>query len=404
MSLDRTEDRDATQEAQARGDRRQAAPGGCPGLARAERGRCRTLDRCDRGDLLSLAAGVWRSQDRPGQAPEAARDRERTAAPGGGRAGLGQADPERGRLGKLLSPARRRACIEHVRDKLQVSERRACAALGQHRSTRRKLPRGRDDEERLTADIVELARRYGRYGYRKIAELLRSTAGWAVNDKRVERIWRREGLKVPEKQPERGRLWPADGSCLRLRAERPNHVWSYDFVEDRTHDGRKYRMLNVIDEFTHECLAIRVSRKLKATDVIDVLSELFIVRGVPEHIRSDNGPEFVAKAVQKWITAVGAKTAYIAPGSPWENGFIESFNARLRDELLDGEIFYSLREAQVVIESWRRHYNQVRPHASLGYRAPAPEIVLPALATRMTVPPQPAAPTTPVMAPRPVMH
>jgi putative transposase len=198
-----------------------------------------------------------------------------------------------------------------------------------------------------------------------------------VNDKRVERIWRREGLKVPAKQPKRGRLWLADGSCLRLRAERPNHVWSYDFVEDRTHDGRKYRMLNVLDEFTHECLAIRVARKLKATDVIDVLSDLFILRGVPGHVRSDNGPEFVAKAVQGWITAVGARTAYIAPGSPWENGYVESFNARLRDELLDGEIFYSLRGRaaqridQVVIESWRRHYNQVRPHASLGHRAGA---------------------------------
>jgi putative transposase len=235
-----------------------------------------------------------------------------------------------------------------------------CRALGQHRSTQRKLPRGREDEEWLTADIIELARRYGRYGYRKVAELLRSTAGWVVNDKRVERIWRREGLKVPAKQPKRSRLWLADGSCLRLRAERPDHVWSYDFVEDRTHDGRKYRMLNLIDEFTHECLAIRVARKLGSTDVIDVLSDLFILRGVPGHIRSDNGPEFVAKAVQDWITAVGAKTAYIAPGSPWENGFIESFNARLRDELLDGEIFYSLREAQVVIESWRRHYNTVR--------------------------------------------
>src|ERR671916_396384 len=243
MSLDRTEDRDATQEAQARGDRRQAAPGGCPGLARAERGRCRTLDRRDRGDLLSLAAGVWRSQDRPGQAPEAARDRERTAAPGGGRADLGQADPERGRLGKLLSPARRRACIEHVRSTLRLSERRVCRVLGQHRSTQRRIPQGRDDEARLTADIIDLARQYGRYGYRKIAELLRSTGGWVVNDKRVERIWRREGLKVPEKQPKRGRLWLSDGSCIRLRAERPNHVWSYDFVEDRTHDGRKFRML-----------------------------------------------------------------------------------------------------------------------------------------------------------------
>ena len=193
-----------------------------------------------------------------------------------------------------------------------------------------------------TADIIELARQYGRYGYRKITALLRR-AGWLVNDKRVERIWRREGLKVPAKQPKRGRLWLNDGSCIRLRPEHPNHVWSYDFVEDRTHDGRKFRMLNVIDEFTHECLAIRVARKLKAIDVIDVLSDLFILRGVPGHIRSDNGPEFVAKAVQDWITAVGAKTAYIAPGSPWENGYVESFNARLRDELLDGEIFYTLR-------------------------------------------------------------
>ena len=215
--------------------------------------------------------------------------------------------------------------IEHVRRELQVSERRACAALGQHRSTQRKAPHGRDDEQRLTADIVELARQYGRYGYRKIAELLRTTAGWVVNDKRVERIWRREGLKVPAKQPKRGRLWLADGSCVRLRPEHRNHVWSYDFVEDRTHDGRKYRMLNVIDEFTHECLAIRVARRLKAIDVIDVLSDLFILRGVPGHIRSDNGPEFVAKALQEWIGAVGAKTAYIAPG--------QSLGERLRREL-----------------------------------------------------------------------
>ena len=257
-----------------------------------------------------------------------------------------------------------------MRAQLHVSERRACAALGQHRSTQRKVPRGRDDEQRLTADIIELARQYGRYGYRKVAALLRQ-AGWIINDKRVERIWRREGLKVPHKQPKRGRLWLADGSCIRLRPEQRNHVWSYDFVEDRTHDGRKYRMLNVLDEFTHECLAIRVARKLKAIDVIDVLSDLIILHGMPAHIRSDNGPEFVAKAVQEWIAAVGAKTAYIERGSPWENGYIESFNARLRDELLDGEIFYSLREAQIVIESWRRHYNTIRPHASLGYKPPA---------------------------------
>jgi len=281
-----------------------------------------------------------------------------------------------------------------VRRELHVSERRACAALGQHRSTQRKTPQGRDDEERLTADIVELAKQYGRYGYRKIAELLRATAGWVVNDKRVERIWRREGLKVPAKQPKRGRLWLANGSCVRLRPEHRNHVWSYDFVEDRTHDGRKYRMLNVIDEFTHECIAIRVSRRLKAIDVIDVLSDLFILRGVPGHIRSDNGPEFIAKALQEWIGAVGAKTAYIAPGSPWENGFVESFNARLRDELLNGEIFYSLKEAQIIIESWRRHYNAVRPHASLGYRPPAPEVFVPGLAAWPSAQPRPAPTAT----------
>jgi len=218
--------------------------------------------------------------------------------------------------------------------------------------------------------------RHGRYGYRKIAALLRN-AGRLVNNKRVERLWRREGLKVPQKQPKRGRLWLNDGSCIRLRAEYRNHVWSYDFVEDRTHDGRKYRMLNVVDEFTHECLVIRIDRKLKAVDVIDVLSDLFILRGVPGHIRSDNGPEFVAKAVQEWIAAVGARTAYIAPGSPWENGYVESFNARLRDELLDGEIFYTLKEAQIMIESWRRHYNAVRPHVSLGYKPPAHETWFP---------------------------
>jgi len=276
---------------------------------------------------------------------------------------------------------------------LNVSERRACTALGQHRSTQRKAPQGPEDEERLTADIIELARQYGRYGYRKIAALLRQ-AGWIVNDKRVERIWKREGLKVPPKQPKKGRLWLNDGSCVRLRAERPNHVWSYDFVEDRTHEGRKYRTLNMVDEFTHECLAIKVKRRLNSTDVIDLLSDQFLFRGVPEHIRSDNGPEFIAKAVRQWINAVGATTAYITPGSPWENGYIESFNARFRDELLNGEIFYTLEEAQIIIESWRRHYNTVRPHASLGYRAPAPEVLIPTTATWSAAQPRPAPPPT----------
>jgi putative transposase len=258
---------------------------------------------------------------------------------------------------------------------LGVSQRFACRVLGQPRATQRKEPRTVDDEAVLTQDIIALARQYGRYGYRRITALLQD-AGWLVNKKRVERIWRREGLKVPQRQPKRARLWLNDRSCIRLKPERPNHVWAYDFVEDRTHDGRKIRMLNVVDEFTREALAIRVARRLNSNDVIDVLSDLFILRGVPAHIRSDNGPEFIAKAVQAWITAVGAQTAYITPGSPWENGYIESFNARLRDELLNGEIFYTLQEAKVLLEAWRRQYNTVRPHSSLGYRPPAPEVLL----------------------------
>lgn len=257
-----------------------------------------------------------------------------------------------------------------------MSERRACRVLGQHRSTQRHVPRGRDDEERLVADMIELARQYGRYGYRRIAALLRN-AGWQVNDKRVERLWRREGLKVPYKQPKKSRLWFNDGSCVRLRASYPRHVWSYDFVHHRTDDGRVFRTLNLIDEFTRECLAIRVKRKLNSNDVIDVLTDQFILRGVPMFIRSDNGPEFIAEAVRKWISDVGAKTAYITPGSPWENGYVESFNARLRDDLLNGEIFYTLKEAQIIIEGWRHHYNHIRPHSSLAYRPPAPESMIP---------------------------
>jgi putative transposase len=254
--------------------------------------------------------------------------------------------------------------VEHVIVELDVPERRACRVLGQHRSTQRKVPGRADDETALREEIIKLTRRYGRYGYRRITALLRRD-GWAVNAKRVERIWRREGLKVPAKQPKKGRLWLNDGSCVRLRPERPNHVWSYDFVADRTHEGRAFRMLCIIDEFTREALTIRVARKLKATDVIDALADLFILRGVPAHIRSDNGPEFVAQALRDWIAAVGAKTAYIEPGSPWEKGYCESFNGKLRDELLNGEIFYTLKEARIVIEAWRHHDNTVRPHSSL---------------------------------------
>ncbi len=198
-------------------------------------------------------------------------------------------------------------------------------------------------------------------------------AGWNVNHMRVARIWRREGLKVPQKQRKKSRLWLNDGSCVRPRPEHPNHVWSYDFVQDRTADGRPYRTLNVLDEYTREALMIRVDRQLNSIDVVDALTDLFNQRGPPRFIRSDNGPEFIAQKVQDWIAAVGVQTAYIEPGSPWENGYCESFNARFSDELLNGEVFYSLREAEILIEQWRRHYNTARPHSSLGYRPPAPE-------------------------------
>ena len=224
--------------------------------------------------------------------------------------------------------------------------------------------------------MVELACEYGRYGYRRVTALLRSE-GFAVNPKRVERLWRREGLKVPARQPKRGRLWLNDGSCVRLRPERKDHVWSYDFVQARTRDGRVFRMLTVIDEFTRECLAIDVARKLKSDDVLERLSDLFVRRAVPGHIRSDNGPEFTARAVRDWLGRVGVTTLYIEPGSPWENGYIESFNGKLSDELLDCEIFDTLLEAKVLIERWRVRYNTVRPHSSLGYRPPAPEAIVP---------------------------
>ena len=235
-----------------------------------------------------------------------------------------------------------------------------------------------DDEVSLTNDIVALATQFGRYGYRRITALLRDR-GWRVNHKRVERIWRREGLKVPKKQPKRGRLWLNDGSCIRLRPERPNHVWAYDFVACRTHDGRAVRLITVIDEFSRKCLAIRAARHMRSDDVIHLFTELFALNGIPEHMRSDNGPEMTATAVREWLTSLGAQPLFIQPGSPWENGYNESFNGKLRDELLNGEIFYSLKEVQILTERWRREYNTIRPHSSLGYRPPAPEATMPAL-------------------------
>ncbi len=264
--------------------------------------------------------------------------------------------------------------MEAVCEGLHISERRACKVLGQCRSTQRHVAMIRSDEDSLKTAIVELATQYGRYGYRRVTGLLRG-AGWKVNKKRVERIWRSEGLKVPARQPKRSRLWFGDGSCVRLRPERPNHVWAYDFVADRTHEGRAFRMLTVIDEFSRECLAIVVGRRINSNDVLYTLADLFISRGIPAQIRSDNGPEFCAKAVREWLGRLGVGTLFIEPGSPWENGYIESFIGKLRDELLNREIFYTLKEARILIGQWRRHYNGVRPHSSLGYRPPAPETI-----------------------------
>ena len=220
--------------------------------------------------------------------------------------------------------------------------------------------------------MTELASEYGRYGYRRITALLQRE-GFRANHKRVERLWRREGLKVPQRQPKRGRLWLSDGSCIRRRAEHHDHVWSYDFVFDRTHDGRPIRTLVVVDEFTRECLAMRVARRLRSEDVIDCLADLFIHRGRPQSLRSDNGAEFTASAVREWLARLRVTTLFIEPGSPWENGYVESLIGKLRDELLNGEIFYTLQEAQLLIERWREEYNQIRPHSSLGYRPPAPK-------------------------------
>jgi len=275
----------------------------------------------------------------------------------------------------VIAPDSKQQAVRKAVQALDVSERRACQVIGQPRSTQRYEKQVPNNEALLRQRIIELASEYGRYGYRRVTALLRNE-GWIVNHKRVQRIWREEGLKVPQKQPKRGRLWLNDGSLVRLRPLFPKHVWSYDFMEDRTHNGVKFRILNVIDEYTRECVAVKVARRLTSHNMVDVLTDLFIERGVPVHIRYDNGPEFIAKRVRDWLEKLQVQPLFIEPGSPWENGYIESFNGKMRDELLNGEIFYSLKEAQVLIEMWRKHYNTVRPHSSLGYKPPVPVAIL----------------------------
>src|SRR5208283_568861 len=295
-------------------------------------------------ELLPLAQGVRRPKAGTGATAEGVGERELASAETGGRVVAGEAGVEGRGLGKLLSPERRRCAVEHAHGQYGLSERHACRLLGQWRGTQRYIPTQNHDEDGLTRAILQLASQYGRYGYRRIRVEL-GKAGWCVGKDRVQRIWRREGLKVPQKQRPRGRLWLNDGSCVRLRPERENHVWSYDFVSTSTHDGRTLRVLTLIDEYSRKCLAIRVARRLNSYDLIETLADVMLVHGIPEHIRSDNGPEFVAKQLRKRLAGVGAKTLYIEPGSPWENGYCESFNGKLRDECLNGEIFYSLKEA-----------------------------------------------------------
>ena len=253
---------------------------------------------------------------------------------------------------------------------MDVSERRACQVISQPRMTQRYKTKQPDKDKALTTEIKKLAKRHKRYGYRMITAKLRQQ-GWNVNHKRVQRIWQKEGLQVPYRRKFKKAKGSSENSCAVRKAEYPNHVWTYDFMSDQTEDGRSLKFLTVLDEFTRESLTIEVGRSIKSKDVIAVLEYLFMVRGIPEFIRSDNGPEFIADAIKRWLQDRGVETLYIEPGSPWENGYIESFNGRLRDEVLDREVFYSVKEAKVIAQSWRLEYNNHRPHSGLGYMTPA---------------------------------
>jgi transposase InsO family protein len=259
--------------------------------------------------------------------------------------------------------------VRDVQDEFQVSERRACEALEQPRSTQRYEAEPRDDEAGLTQQMLTLARQRPRFGYRRIAWLLRQS-GWQASDTRVYRLWRREGLKVPQKKRKRRRLGVTANGCHRHKAEHKDHVWCWDFVFDHTTSGSMLKWLSIVDEYTRECLALKVDRGITSQDVIDTLAELFSMRGVPRCIRSDNGPEFIAQGVRDWLKLVDVQTLYIAPGSPWENGYAESFHSKLRDEFLALEEFESLSAARTLTMLWKEDYNTRRPHSALGYRTP----------------------------------
>jgi putative transposase len=270
----------------------------------------------------------------------------------------------------VVTAAQRRQAVRQLQETFGVSQRRACRVLGQPRSTQRQTPKTSQEEERLVRRMLELVRKHPRWGYRRITVLLRRE-GWRVNRKRVYRLWRQQGLKVPRKQRKKRRLGHSGNSCVRRPAQHKDHVWTWDFLHDRTSDGRPLKWLTLIDEYTRECLALEVDRSMTAEAVKAVLAAVVQQRGAPVHIRSDNGSEFIASAIRSWMAAAGLETLYIAPGAPWENGYAESFNSKVRDELLNAEEFGSVLEAKVVAKEWRHEYNHVRPHSSLGYRTPA---------------------------------
>ena len=268
-----------------------------------------------------------------------------------------------------MSPASKRQAATHVMQWHDMSERAACRLVGQHRSTQRRHVERPGQEACLLADMRRLSASNPRFGYRRIHQML-LREGWAINHKRVQRLWRREGMRVPRKRLKRRRLGDSSQSCMRRKAEFKNHVWSYDFVFDRLEDGRQVKILTLVDEYTRECLCVHAARSVTAEDLIGLLVGVMVEHGAPKHVRSDNGPEFAAKAVRSWLASLGAETLFVEPGSPWENGYIESFNSRLRDELLNGEIFTSLAEVRYLAETWRTQYNQKRPHSGLDYLTP----------------------------------
>jgi transposase InsO family protein len=260
--------------------------------------------------------------------------------------------------------------VEHLQTAFVVSQRQSCAVLDQPRSTQRYTVRRKDDEAALVKRMLELVRQRPRFGYRRIAALLRAE-NWRVNVKRIYRLWHREGLKVPRKLRKRRAIGTSENACAVRRAQHPDHVWTWDFVFDRTASGTTLKWLSIIDEFTRECLALKVARSITSEYVIDTLAELFAMRGVPESIRSDNGPEFVAQAIECWLQQTKVTALYIAPGAPWENGYAESFHSRLRDEFLRVNEFLDLREARMLTKDWKEDYNHRRPHSALDYQTPA---------------------------------